>query len=669
MLVLGINGNFSPAETDLVPSMSELFFHDAAASLVRDGELVAAVEEERLNRIKKTTKFPSTAIRECLALAGASTDDVDAVGFYFPEDHLDLVLDHVYTEHPRVPLRRSRELIKQRLREDLGWELPDDKLVYVPHHEAHAYSSYLHSGLDEALVVIFDGRGEDNSGTVYHARGAHLEKLHDYPVEKSLGGLYLNATFLLGYGFGDEYKVMGLAPSGDPSTYRDVFSGLYALRDKGEYDLIGNTKVPNLVTPALVAAGFRPRRKDEPFSRAHRDFAAALQEATERIALHVLGHWAEVTGLRALAFGGGVAHNSTLNGRILKAGLFDEVFIHPASHDAGAGEGAAYAAAAALGSLERPSARLVSAALGPDLGTDEQVAARLADWSPVVEVTPLVDPVETAAKLLADGEVLGWAHGRSEFGPRALGHRSIIADARPAGNQTRINAMVKKRESFRPFAPVVTAEAAEDWFDLSGAVGHHEFMSFVVPVLPGKRAELGAVTHVDGSARVQVVTPGSGERFHRLVARFGELTGTPVLLNTSFNNNAEPIAQSLDDVLTSFLTTDLDGLVVEGFLVRARPEPDLGALVPRLRPVTRLATRTTPVPGGAGAGEPVHEVSLDYDHGPVTATTAEAHGLLGRVDGVATLAELAGGALSEGLARELRRLWEGRFVELTPAVG
>ncbi|WPB94804.1 carbamoyltransferase N-terminal domain-containing protein [Streptomyces malaysiensis] len=188
VLVLGLNGNFSAADTDVVPRLSEVFFHDSAASLIRDGELVAAVEEERLNRIKKTTKFPINAVRECLALAGARPEDVDAVGYYFPENHIDTVLSHLYTEYPRVPLRYSRELIRERLKEGLDWDLPEDKLVYVPHHEAHAYSTYLHSGMDSALVLVLDGRGELHSGTVYRAEGTHLERLADYPVPKSLAG-------------------------------------------------------------------------------------------------------------------------------------------------------------------------------------------------------------------------------------------------------------------------------------------------------------------------------------------------------------------------------------------------------------------------------------------------------------------------------------------------
>lgn len=669
VLVLGLNGNFSTGDSDLVPLMSEFFFHDASASLVRDGVLLAAVEEERLNRIKKTTKFPVNAIRACLDSAGVTPGEIDAVGYYFREEHMDRVLNHLYTEHPRVPVRFSRELIKQRLKEEFGWDLPDEKLVYAPHHDAHAMSTYMHSGMREALVVVLDGRGEDNSGTVYRGVDGRLEKLADYPVMKSLGFLYLNATQLLGYGFGDEYKVMGLAPYGDPATYRDLFAQLYALRDKGDYDLFPNMSVPNLVSPLFLAHGFLPRRKGEPFTQQHKDFAAGLQEAVEKIALHVFGYWAESTGLRALCFGGGVAHNSSLNGVLLGSGLFREVFVHPASHDAGAGEGAAFVAMAELGHGMPPGERLRSASLGPDLGTEAQIADRLAAWSSVVDVERHEDIVDGAARLLVDGAVLGWAHGRSEFGPRALGNRSIIADARPSENQTRINAMVKKRESFRPFAPVVTAEAAKAFFDLPDTVADYEFMSFVVPVLPERRPELGAVTHVDGTARVQLVDSLSSPRFHQLVSRFGELTGTPVLLNTSFNNNAEPIVQSVDDVVASFLTTDLDFLVVEDFLVRRKggSRRDLDRLVPRFRPVTRLAERFGD--GSAAAATISREIYLDYSGGPAATVSEPLYEMLKKVDGRTTVGALAAavGSVPDGYRDELYDLWQQRFLVLTPA--
>lgn len=669
MLVLGLNGNFSTGGADLVPLMSEFFFHDASASLVRDGELVAAVEEERLNRIKKTTKFPVNAIRACLDTAGVTPAEIDAVGFYFRETHMDAVLNHLYTEHQRVPVRFSRELIKQRLSEEFGWDLPDAKLVYAPHHDAHAMSAYMHSGMREALVVVLDGRGEENSGTVYHAADGRLDKLADYSVMQSLGVLYLNATQLLGYGFGDEYKVMGLAPYGDPATYRKLFAQLYTLRDNGAYDLHPNLTVPSLVSPLFLEHGFLPRRKGEPFTQEHKDFAAGLQEAVETIALHVFRHWAAATGLPGLCFGGGVAHNSSLNGVLLKSGLFREVFIHPASHDAGAGEGAAFVAMAELGHRLPPGDRLRHASVGPALGTEAEVEARLAAWNAVVEVERQADIVDTAARLLADGAVLGWAQGRSEFGPRALGNRSIIADARPAENQTRINAMVKKRESFRPFAPVVAAEDAKSYFDLPDTVAAYEFMSFVVPVLPERRAELGAVTHVDGTARVQLVDPLSNARFHRLVTKFGELTGTPVLLNTSFNNHAEPIVQSVDDVVASFLTTELDYLVVEDFLVRRRSDARTGLdrLVPAFRPVTRLAERSGD--GSAAAVTVAREIFLDYSGGPVATVSEPLYELLRKVDGRTSLGELLASAEGEpdAVRDELYDLWQQRLLNLTPA--
>ncbi|HKS47073.1 MAG TPA: carbamoyltransferase C-terminal domain-containing protein [Amycolatopsis sp.] len=669
VLVLGLNGNFSTGDSDLVPLMSEFFFHDASASLVRDGELVAAVEEERLNRIKKTTKFPVNAIRACLDVAGVTPGEIDAVGYYFREKHMDSVLNHLYTEHQRVPVRYSRELIKQRLAEEFGWDLPDEKLVYASHHDAHAMSTYMHSGMREALVVVLDGRGEENSGTVYRAEDGRLEKLADYGVMQSLGVLYLNATQLLGYGFGDEYKVMGLAPYGDPATYRDVFAQLFALRDKGQYDLYPNLTVPNLVSPLFLDHGFLPRRKGEPFTQRHKDFAAGLQEMIETITMHVFGYWADFTGLKRLCFGGGVAHNSSLNGVLLGSGLFGEVFIHPASHDAGAGEGAAWVAMSELGHTAAPGERLRSASLGPALGSAEQVADRLAAWSSVVEIERQDDVVDAAARLLADGSVLGWAQGRSEFGPRALGNRSIIADARPAENQTRINAMVKKRESFRPFAPVVTAEDAKTYFDLSETTAAYEFMSFVVPVRDEYRKALGAVTHVDGTARVQLVDPLSNARFHSLVARFGELSGTPVLLNTSFNNNAEPIVQSVDDVVASFLTTDLDFLVVEDFLVRRRggSRPDFDALVLGFRPVTRLAERIGD--GSAGAVGVSREIYLDYSGGPSAKISEPLHELLGKADGTSTVGALAEsvGGVPDSVRDELYDLWQQRLVNLTPA--
>ncbi|MYW93959.1 carbamoyltransferase, partial [Amycolatopsis rubida] len=349
MLVLGINGNFGTESADLVPGMPDYYFHDAAACLVRDGELVAAVEEERLNRIKKTTKFPVNAVRSCLDAIGAEPGDVDAVGYYFDREFTDHALNNWYAENPGTPLRYARRLIGDRLHDGLGWRPAEDRLVFTEHHVCHARSALARSGTDEALVVVLDARGEEHSGTVFRGAGQDLTALGRYSIAQSLGTFYEAAINLIGYRFGDEYKVMGLAPYGDPGRYREVFDGLCRLGPDGGYELNPGSPEMNLVCPAFFANGFLPRRKGEPLTQQHMDFAAGLQDALERIVLHVLGHWARTTGLRKLCFTGGVAHNSSLNGLILRSGLFDEVFVHPAAHDAGAAEGAALSAARRLG--------------------------------------------------------------------------------------------------------------------------------------------------------------------------------------------------------------------------------------------------------------------------------------------------------------------------------
>jgi decarbamoylnovobiocin carbamoyltransferase/7-O-carbamoyltransferase len=667
MLVLGLSGNFSAEDVDIVPGMLDFVLHDASACLVRDGVTVAAVEEERFNRIKKTTKFPVNAIRGCLEAANVSPQEIDAVGYYFREDFTDQTLNWLYTENPTVSLRFSRDLIRDRLKTEYNWDLPADRIFYTQHHDAHAVGCFVRSGMDEALVLVMDGRGEEDCGSVYRAEPDRLERLHTYSVIVSLGALYQQGIQLLAYRFGDEYKVMGLAPYGNPARYRELFQSLYTLGEKGEYYIHPKMLGVNMVGPTFFDEGFLPRRKGEKLTQEHMDFAAGLQEALETIIMHVLTHWQQQTGLENLCFAGGVAHNSTLNGRILQSGLFREVFIHPASHDSGAAEGAALAASYRLGAEPYRLPRLRTASFGPTLGSTEQIRQRLDSWRDLVEYEQVSDPVETAAGLLADGAVLGWAQGGSEFGPRALGNRSIIADARPAENQTKINAMVKKRESFRPFAPVVTPEAADTYFDLPATKADYDFMSFVIDVREDRRKELGAVTHVDGSARVQIVDPEANEQFYRLVKRFGELTGTPVLLNTSFNNNAEPIVQTTDDVLTCLLTTDLDLLVMDSFLVRRRTDakPAFDDYVLRFRPVTRLAKRTRLTM--QGAREVVHEIYLDYFTGTRAQVSPAVYTLLANVDGKSSLRSLAG---AEGISAETRcelfDLWQERYFVLEP---
>jgi predicted NodU family carbamoyl transferase len=673
MLVLGLSGHFAPEDAELSSDMGSGFFHDAAACLIRDGELVAAVEEERFNRIKKTTKFPINAIRACLDTAGVAPSQVDAVGHYFAEYAVDLALGHMYMKHPRLPLRTSREFISGYLTGELGIKVPSERLMYSEHHVCHALSSYLSSGLKEALVVVMDAQGEGHSTTIFRGRNGRLERVAAYGLNKSLGTFYENSIRLLGYWLGDEYKVMGLAPYGNPSTYRNLFSSMYTLRDRGDFDLHADLNL-------FLLDGFRPRREGQDFTEQHRDFAAGLQHALEEIAMHVMCYWAEHTGLANLCFVGGVAHNSSLNGLLLRSGRFREIFIHPVSHDAGAAEGAALAVIGKLGPSPSPSPsqpgagpltrpRLRSASVGPGLGTAGEIEKQLAAWGELIEYSLPADIVAESARLLADGSVLGWAQGRSEYGPRALGNRSILADSRPAENKERINSMVKKREGYRPFAPVVTREAVAEYFDLPARTrANYEFMSFVVNVRERRRAELGAVTHIDGSARLQVIDRDTNPRYHRLVRTFGELTGTPVLLNTSFNNNAEPIVQTVRDAVTCFLTTGLDFLVIEDFLIRRRPGRELafGHLIPEFRPVTRLVRRARTTL--AGQREVVYEICLDHPHGASVEISAHAFAVLDAVDGMRSLASLAApvGGLGADIKRELYRLWQGRFFLLRP---
>ncbi len=656
MLTLGISGHF-----DLLPDLFRSYMHDAAACLVADGELVAAVEEERYNRIKKTNRFPTGAVRACLDLAGVRPQDVDAVGYNFSQELLDQGLRNYQVSAPVYPISSGVDLLLHRLRTRFDWDLAPDRVVFSRHHLAHAWSSFARSGMSDALVVVMDGRGEDASATVFAAGDGEMRELRSYSVPHSLGLFYQDAIGHVGYGFGDEYKVMGLAPYGDPATYREQFRGLYALLPDGGYELIPGLPDINPTVAPFLAVGYPSRTAGEPVTQEHKDFAAGLQEMLETVAMHVITHWARQTGAKRLCFTGGDAHNSSLNGVILRSGLFEEVFVHPSSNDAGSAEGAAIVAAQHLGAPPTRIARMTHSSLGPDLGTPEEVERQLSAWSGIVDVERPADIVDATAELLAGGAVVGWAHGRSEFGPRALGNRSILADARPVENRDRINAMVKKREGFRPFAPAVTREDAATYFDLTGTAADHGFMSFVVHVHEDRRAELGAVTHVDGTARVLVVAPEANARFHRLIARFGELTGTPVLLNTSFNNNAEPIVQSVHDALTCYLTTEIDVLVVEDFLVRRR-EPVVRALddlVPAFRPDTRL--RKDWQPGDEVSGE----IYLNYSFGPSTTVSPAVFDLLAAVDGKATIASLAG-ELTDEVRAEILALWQRRFITLAP---
>lgn len=660
MLVLGLTGCFATLEEDFIPELPKWFGHDSAAVLVRDGTVIAALEEERLNRIKHTNKFAAQSARACLGYAGLSLDDVDRIAYFFEEANTDKELNLLYAEHPTVPLRYSRSLIADNLAAAFQTEVDESKIRFVNHHTAHAYAAYYHSGFDESLVCILDGNGERESSSMYSARAGRLELIRAFPTSKSLGHLYSTSIELLGYKMFDEYKVMGLAPHGDPSRYRRLFQSCYELTADGTYEMEYSR-----FRSRFLLEGFRPRRKGEPFTQEHKDFAAGLQETLETIASHIIMSCRAQTGHQKLCLSGGVALNCSMNGQLLKSGSFQNIFVHPASHDAGSAIGAAMYVSSNEAPESFAPSPLRDLYWGTSAGTPTQLDETFARWSQLLDARRSDDICAETASLLASGAVVAWVQGRSEFGPRALGNRSILADPRPVENRLRINQLVKKREEYRPFAPSVLAEEAETYFDLPPCTPALDYMVIVVNVRPEHRATLGAVTHVDGTARVQTVSRATNERYWTLINEFGRLSGVPVLLNTSFNNYAEPIVQSVDDAVEGFLTTRLDYLVVDDYLVRKRPT-DWDAyleLMPVLHPTVSLRMITgqrerTATPGAR------HEIYFSYTKGPKAELSPEAFTALLNADGMRTLKQL--GLHQRALVNEILDLWERRFLRLIP---
>jgi predicted NodU family carbamoyl transferase len=651
MIVLGLNGCLDLPNASVGAPAPPWFFHDAAASLVIDGRLVAAVEEERLTRIKHTNTFPAQAITACLDIAGIGINDLDEVAFFFEEAYTDKELFHQYVEHPETPLRSVRDLLLERL-DGLGGVAPE-ALLFVAHHDAHAASAYVDSGVDDSLVVVMDGNGETESMTLYSASAGTWEVLQAVPTTDSIGHLYTRGTELLGYRLFEEYKVMGLAPYGDAARYRGLFEGLYELDDEGRFHVASDR-----IRTACAYAGFRPRRSGSPISQEHKDFAAALQEATERIATHVISHWQQQTGHRHLSIAGGVGQNSTLNGKLLRSGIVNDVFVHPAAHDSGASYGAALVAS----HRDRPFApkRSRSVFLGRDLPTNNVIEQILQQWSLYVTYERLDDVELTTAELLASGKVVGWVQGRSEFGPRALGHRSILADPRPAENRSHVNRMIKQREGYRPFAPSVCVEDLHTYFEYPEDVAPTDFMVFTAQVRNERRQDLGAVTHVDGSARVHPVDREVDERFWTLLREFERHSGVPILLNTSFNNHAEPIVDSVYDAVVCYLTTALDILVVGDWLVTKRT-PAL-TLCPALRLSLAQGVQLRTMTVG---GSTEYYVASTHMHGRSREIDADTHALLVHASSPTSLADL--GVTQPGtVAETVIALWRDRFVHLEP---
>ncbi len=584
MKILGISGFEAsvPFKKACWPGLDEREYrisqgHDSAAALVMEGNIVAAAAEERFNGKKHTGDFPAGAIRYCLAEAGLRLDQVDEVahGFdYAPYEmlySLDPLSQRLYREV------YSRDKLLAQVRRDLG-AFPAERVKHVEHHLSHAASAYFTSGWDECLTVVVDGMGEVNGATVYEARGGRLKSLRQISAGDSIGILYSLVTLHLGFDFNaDEYKIMGLAPYGDPGHYRAFFDEAVRLQPDGTFRI-----------PILALNRTRDDRENYLRSRAylaenliaarppaaeitddHRDVAAALQACLDRAMEHLCVHFARKTGLRRVALAGGVALNCTANGKLMRSGAFDEVYVQPAAGDDGSALGAALHRAAHAGELI--NRRMPVPFLGPAHGPAEIAAAidRAKDRVEVTHFADLSQACAAAADLIAAGRVIGWYRGRMEFGPRALGNRSILADPANPGMRDRINAMVKMREAFRPFAPAVALDEVDRWFDLPPGT-ELPYMIIIADVREPHRAELPAVTHVDGSARVQTVSARDNPDFYALLRAVGERTGRRMVLNTSFNVKGQPMVNTPQEAVDTFLGTGIEFLFLENALLRRK---------------------------------------------------------------------------------------------------
>ncbi len=606
------------------------YYHDAAAALLRDGEIIAAAQEERFSRRKNDDRFPQRAVEFCLRHGGLAPDELDAVVFYdkpitkfarLLESYLAVAPRGVGT-FPRVlPAWLAEKLnLRKTIREELPGVRQNCPILFTEHHQAHAASAFYPSPFEEAAILTVDGVGEWATTTIGQGRGDQIQILKELRFPHSLGLLYSSFTAYCGFRINSgEYKLMGLAPYGEPKYVSAIYDNLIDVKADGSFWL--NMKFFAFLRSLTMANeqfhrlfGGPPRAPESPFEQRHMDVARSIQTVTEDIMLRLARHAREVTGLKNLCMAGGVALNCVANGRILREKVFDHLWIQPAAGDAGGALGAALAVAADArrrntpaesAGKPAPSARrrelevdsMQGALLGPEF-SEAEVEAVLQSHGAVSQRLDDETLLRRAVELLQQEKIVGWVQGRMEFGPRALGNRSILGDARSPKMQSVMNLKVKFRESFRPFAPVVRRERVSDYFELNT---DSPYMLLVAPVkeslrrpvqgslsgfgrLKELRSSIPAVTHVDYSARIQTVAPWQNPRLYALLERWEAATQCGVLVNTSFNVRGEPIVCTPDDAYRCFVNTEMDYLVIGNFLLDRAAQPTRKA-APTFEPV------------------------------------------------------------------------------------
>src|SRR3954471_9632659 len=572
------------------------YYHDSAACLVRDGEVVAAAQEERFTRRKHDHRYPARAVEFCLRRAGITAKELDYVAFYdkpllkferLLETYLDYAPKGLRSFLMAMPLwLREKLWIREQISKDAGFE---GKVLFTEHHESHAASAFFPSPFESAAVLTMDGVGEWATSSYGYGKGNELHLLKELHFPHSLGLLYSAFTYYTGFKVNSgEYKVMGLAPYGEPRYAQTILDNLIDLKPDGSFrldlDYFDYCTGLTMTSERFHALfGGPPRDPEGWLTRREMDLAASIQKVTEEVVLRLGRSIARETGRRTLCMAGGVALNCVANGRLLREGVFERVWIQPTAGDAGGALGAALAAyhqhaGQPRGPLRSGStARMRGAYLGPAFGQD-RIERDLAAAGARFEVQADDEVITATADALVDGKAVGWMQGRMEFGPRALGARSILGDPRSPRMQKLLNLKVKHRESFRPFAPSVLREDVADWFELDE---DSPYMLLVADVIGGRRrrmtaeeealfginklntvrSEIPAVTHVDYSARIQTVHRDTNPRYWGLLQAFKQRTGCPVLVNTSFNVRGEPIVCDASDAFRCFMGTGIEVLV------------------------------------------------------------------------------------------------------------
>jgi carbamoyltransferase len=562
---------------------------DSAACIYKEGQLIAAIEEERLRRIKHWAGLPTEAVRFCLAEAGISFAQVAHVAISRdPRQKLWQKFKYAarrWRAYGQV-LDRLTNLfkmgsLKQDLAAAMGFPVGEFKAQVHPveHHRCHLASAYFASPFADSALLTVDGFGDFTSTMMAVGQQNRIQVLDSLGFPHSLGVFYTAFTQHLGFPhYGDEYKLMGLAPYGKP-VFVDALNNVLKLRPNGFFELnlhyfnhvrqgvnmswrAGSPQVGALLTAEAAGPFGPPRAADQPLTQAHLDLAASVQACSEEAIFHLANHLYKITGLPNLSLAGGVAQNSVANGKLLARTPFKKLYVPPAGHDAGTALGAALYVHCQVQGHPRPQPQAHSY-FGARF-TNEQVEGLLKRQQiEAKRYASQADLVDWVSQQLAQGAVVGWFQGRAEFGPRALGNRSILADPRRADAKDLLNRKIKHRESFRPFAPSILKEYADEYFEQAADT---PFMERVLVVRPEKRAQIPAVTHLDGTGRLQTVDSSTNPRYHALIERFAKLTGIPILLNTSFNEN-EPIVNLPEEALACFLRTQMDILVLEDFVI------------------------------------------------------------------------------------------------------